>query len=172
MRAYVRNDAFFRAVPLVLAALPGTRFLCPAMAGEPQAERWVKELGIEEAVDLLPPQSRMQMAGLFRQSQVAVSPSEHDGTPNTLLEAMACGCFPVAGDIESVGEWIEDGLNGLLVDPGDPSALAAGIVQAFNDEQLRQEAQAHNLILIVEKATYRVVMEKAEGFYKMIVSPT
>lgn len=44
------------------------------------------------------------MAYLFRLADVTVSLSEDDGTPNTLLEAVACGCFPIAGDIESVRE--------------------------------------------------------------------
>ncbi len=39
-RAYVRNDAFFKAIPLVLAAKPDARFLCASMAGESQAEKW------------------------------------------------------------------------------------------------------------------------------------
>ena len=49
------------------------------------------------------------MAAVFQGARVAVSPSTHDGTPNTLLEAMSCGSFPVAGDIESLREWIEPG---------------------------------------------------------------
>lgn len=58
--------------------------------------------------------SNCGMAELFRLSSVAVSPSLHDGTPNTLLEAMDCGCIIVTGDIESVREWINDGENGSL----------------------------------------------------------
>ena len=41
------------------------------------------------------------MAALFRQAQVMLSITTHDGTPNTLLEGLASGCFPIAGDIES-----------------------------------------------------------------------
>ena len=33
----------------------------------------------------------------------------HDGTPNTLLEGMACGCLPVAGDLDSIREWLKPG---------------------------------------------------------------
>ncbi len=44
-----------------------------------------------------------QMADWFRRCRVVVSPSTHDGTPNTLLEGMACGCFPIAGDINPCG---------------------------------------------------------------------
>ena len=126
IRFYVNNAAFFAAIPLVLKRQPQARFLCPTMAGEPQALRWLDELHIADNVELLPVQSRPQMAELFRRSRLAVSPSTHDGTPNTLLEAMACGCLPVAGDLESLREWITPGQNGLLVDPNDPAIHRPG----------------------------------------------
>ena len=98
------------------------------MQGEPQATGWVQELGITDQVTLLPKQTRAQMADLFRQSRVVVSPTTHDGTPNTLLEAMACGCLPVVGDLESLREWITPGVNGLLVDLSHPQELAEAIL--------------------------------------------
>jgi hypothetical protein len=168
-RAYIRNQAFFRSIPLVLERHPGARFLCPAMAGEPQARRWVEELGIANSVDLLPPQTRPQMAELFRLSRAVVSPSVHDGTPNTLLEAMACGCVPVAGDLESLREWIEPGVNGLLVDPEDPQELAQATLTALDDAQLYRRAREHNLRLVAERAAYPQVMEKALDFYSGLV---
>lgn len=170
IRAYVRNDAFFKAIPRVLERSPQARFLCTTMAGEAQAERWVQELGISRHVELLPRQTRKQMAALFRQAQVAVSPSEHDGTPNTLLEAMACGCFPVAGDIEPLHEWITHGENGLLVNPGDPDALAEAILMGLEQVTLRERAQEINRSLVAERADYRRVMEEAENYYKEIIS--
>jgi len=164
-RAYVQNEAFFHAIPLVLEAQPETRFLCPAMADEAQAQRWVAELGIAGSVDLLPRQTRPQMAELFRRARVAVSPTTHDGTPNTLLEAMACGCFPVAGDLEPLREWITPGENGLLVDPCLPQALAQAIIAALDDPALCARARQLNLALIADRAAYPHVMASAEIFY-------
>jgi glycosyltransferase involved in cell wall biosynthesis len=169
LRAYVRSDTFFHAVPRVLVKRPETRFFCPSMSGEPQAERWVAELGIEKAVTLLPRMDQKALGGLFRGGMVAVSPSEHDGSPNSLLEAMACGCFPIAGDIESIREWITDGENGLLVDPADPEGLAAAILRALEDDELRAKARAHNLKMVGERAEYGAVMAQAEAFYQNVV---
>ena len=168
VRAYVRNDTFFKAIPRVLEKFPTARFICPAMAGEPQVMRWLRELRIEGSVELLPPQPREDMAYLFRQAQVAVSPSTHDGTPNTLLEAMACGCYPVAGDIESLREWITPGLNGALVDPGDAGGLAEAICEGLENTELRRKAAAYNLALVAERAEYSKVMQLAESFYERI----
>lgn len=165
LRSYVQNDTFFQAIPIVLAQRPDTRFLCPAMQGQPEAERWVQKLDVGKAVDLLPLQARDQMATLYRQAQVVVSPSTHDGTPNTLLEAMACGCIPVAGDIDSLREWITPGVNGLLVDPTDPTALADGILEALGKGEFETRARKYNQELIRERATYGTVMLKATAFY-------
>jgi glycosyltransferase involved in cell wall biosynthesis len=134
-----------------------------------QAETWLKELGVQAAVELLPVIQRARMADLFRRSQVAVSPTSHDGTPNTLLEAMACGCFPVAGDLESLREWLTPGVNGLLADPGDPHALADAVLLALERPDLRARARALNLQLVAERAEHGWVMRSAEVFYQAIV---
>lgn len=171
-RAYVRNEVFFQAIPLVLKQRPEAVFVCAGMRGNPVAERWAGELGITDNVRLLPVLSHDEMASLFRASNVTVSPSQHDGTPNSLLEAMACGCFPVAGDIESVREWITDKENGLLCDPTDKESIAHAIARAIEDQQLRAKAQAHNMTLVNEQAEYDSVMAKAEEFYYQVAPDT
>lgn len=169
-RAYVRNDTFFKSIPLVLKERPDARFVCSGMAAEPQALGWVSELGIGAAVKLLPPIAHAEMAAHYRAAQVLVSPSAHDGTPNTLLEGMACGCTPVAGDLESIREWISDGQNGLLVDASDPAALAGGILRALNQPALRAQAAAMNAALVAERADYTRNMAHAEDFYQKVIN--
>jgi hypothetical protein len=170
LRAYVRNDTFFKAIPLVLAELPDVRFFCPTMANAPEAERWVRELSIDHAVRLLPKKTRAEMADLFRESQVVVSPSTHDGTPNTLLEALACGCFPVVGDIEPLQEWITPWKNGFLVDPTDPQDLSNAILTALLNPELRTQAHKVNTQLIAERAEYNETMRQATEFYRSLIT--
>jgi glycosyltransferase involved in cell wall biosynthesis len=169
VRAYVNNQVFFQAIPLVLERLPAARFICTTMQGEPQAMRWVQELGVTAQVELLPKQTRAQMADLFRGARVIVSPTTHDGTPNTLLEAMACGCLPVVGDLESLREWITPGVNGLLVDLRYPQALTEAILTALQQDTLCQQAREENLRQIAERAVYGRVMLAAEQFYRDLI---
>jgi glycosyltransferase involved in cell wall biosynthesis len=169
-RAYVRNDTFFHAIPLVLEINQNAHFICPGMKGETQAEKWVAELGLREKVELLVNQSRQQMADLFRKSQITLSITTHDGTPNTLVEAMACGCFPIAGDIESLREWISPGENGLLVDPADPKALAQAIVNAISRPEMRAAAKERNLQTVRERAEYGKCMKMVEEWYRRVIS--
>jgi len=168
-RAYVRNDVFFKAIPLVLEKVPEARFLCASMAGEAQAQQWIKEFGIGHAVELLAPMPHAQMAEAYRRAAVLVSPSVHDGTPNTLLEGMACGCTPVAGDLESIREWITDGENGLLTDATDPHKLAESIIRALKSKDLREQAAGLNAKRIAEGAEYNTCMSQASSFYQRII---
>ena len=167
-RAYVNNEAFFKSIPLVLAKRADAKFICSSMAGEPQAVGWLKELNIEDAVQLNPQFSHAQMADVFRGAQIVVSPAIHDGTPNSLLEGIACGCFPVVGDLESIREWITHGQNGLLVNPNDPQSIADGILLAIQREDLRYEAAGLNANMISTRAEYGMNMKKVGEFYKSI----
>jgi glycosyltransferase involved in cell wall biosynthesis len=167
-RAYVRNDTFFNAIPQVLEKYPQARFKCSSMAGESKAIELVAALKIQHAVELLEPCSHESMAALFQSCSILVSPSIHDGTPNSLLEGMACGCFPVAGDLESIREWISPGENGFLIDPADPHALAEAIMRAIENPGLRAQAAERNAAIIAERAEYRTNMARVESFYKMI----
>jgi len=168
-RGYVRNDTFFKSIPLVLAKRPEVKFICPTMEGEAQAEAWIQEFGISESVTLTPPLKREQLADTFRRAQVLVSPSTHDGTPNSLLEGMACGCFPIAGDLESIREWITPEVNGLLIDPSNERELADAILRALNDDDLRAQAIVKNQKIIASRAEYGHSMAQAEKFYQQII---
>ena len=167
-RAYVRSDCLFKAIPLVLAKHPNAKFICTTMAGEPQAEQWIRELEIGHAVELLAPVPHFDMANVFRRAQIVVSPSTHDGTPNSLLEGIACGCFPVAGDLESIREWITPNLNGLLFNSNDHQSIAGAINHAIENKNLREKAAGLNQEIISARAEYKQNMSKAEEFYGVV----
>jgi glycosyltransferase involved in cell wall biosynthesis len=160
---------FFQAIPLILAKRPEAKFLCASMAGESQILQWINRFNLNGSVELMPPLPHAKMADAFRRAQVVISPSVHDGTPNSLLEGMACGCFPVAGDLESIREWITPGDNGLLTDATNPQNLAAAILEALDNKSLRKRAADLNRKLIAERAEYYHCMTKVEGFYKNII---
>jgi len=163
----VRNDIFFQAIPMVLERVPDAHFLCAAMHGQQEAESWLERLHIGHRVHLLPYLAQEQLWAIFQRAAVTVSISAHDGTPNSLLEAMAIGCFPVAGDIESLREWIIPGVNGLLV---APEAGAAGLAEALERvlgdaslaERLREGGRR-----FAEARHYTAVAGRLEELYEL-----
>jgi glycosyltransferase involved in cell wall biosynthesis len=144
-------------------------FLSVAMKGHPIAEQFVSQLAISKNTRLLPTVSHNEMADLFRLADIAISPSLHDGTPNTLLEAMACGCFPIAGDIESLREWISNKVNGILFETTSPKSLADAVLEGLENSQIVKKAKEYNYKLIAEKANFEKVMLEAENFYNQVI---
>lgn len=164
----VRNDVFFQAVPMILERLPQTRFVCAAMQGQPEALQWVERYRLQHAVRLLPFLPQDELWQYFLRAQVTVSISVHDGTPNSLLEAMSCGCFPVAGDIESLREWITPGVNGLLVEPSSAQGLAEAVITALTNDRLRRQAAEYNRALLRERADVQIVRARVLAFYRQL----
>lgn len=168
--AYVRNDTFFEAIPLVLQHRPEVYFVCPTMQGQAEAEQWVRRFKLENHVRLLPTLTQHQLWELFQRAELSLSISIHDGTPNTLLEAMACGCFPVAGDLEALREWIIPGVNGLLVEANKPQGVAEAVLLALEQPGLRAQAEGINLRLIRERAEIHSVRARLDEFYRQFAA--
>ena len=165
----VHQDTFFQSIPLVLKKHPEAYFICPGMAGQAAAENWVKLLGISGSVALLPYIQQAELWALYAASTIYISLSSHDGTPNSFLEAAACGCYPVVGDIASLREWILPSENGTLVDPRDAQAAAQALCSVINDERLRASAAQKNRMMVAERADRVVVGEKVARFYQRLI---
>jgi glycosyltransferase involved in cell wall biosynthesis len=168
IRNYVRNEVFFAALVDVIKECDNIYVLCTGMQGNEVIERWVEQRNLQQWVQLLPTLPHERMVELYRMAQISVSPSEHDGTPNSLLEAMAIGCFIVAGDIESVREWITDGYNGLLCNPADIESLARSLILAVQDKELRERAKLINRKIVEERAEYSKTMQRVANFYNVV----
>lgn len=171
IREYVRNEAFLDAWSVVLQSHPSAFAVCVGMAGNLQITRASRAPEIAGSIRLLPHLSPDDLAEVFRAAQLSVSPSVHDGTPNTLLEAMASGCLPVAGDLDSIREWITDGHNGLLFDSNDPKSIAGAVIEGLSNESLRRAAAATNLAIVQRRADRSLVMDVAKRFYEDVASP-
>ena len=83
-----------------------------------------------------------------------LSASLVDSTSVSLLEAMALGVFPVVSDLPANREWILDGFNGLLFEPGNPRDLARRIQEAMARPERIQRARQLNKALVQEKACW------------------
>src|SRR5262249_18912344 len=88
-----------------------------------------------------------------------VSASLSDGTSSSLLEAMACGLYPILSDIPANREWVVDGENGMLFPPGDHSALARCLERAISERPWMSSAREMNRRLVEERANVDVNMQ-------------
>ena len=75
-------------------------------------------------------------AGIFVLAPVITDSGDRDGIPNVLVEAMACGLPVISTRVSGIPELITDGVDGMLVEPHDPAALAAGMAHFLRDPEL------------------------------------
>jgi hypothetical protein len=94
--------------------------------------------------------------------------STSDGMPNTLLEAIVMGAFPIQSNPGGVtAEIIEHGKNGLLIeDAEDIEALQKLIEAAVNDKQRWQIAYEMNMKIAVERLDFEVNRQKIIAIYE------
>jgi hypothetical protein len=170
LRGYIRTREFLRALPVVQKALPEAFAICLGVDAGTAA--LLAPPSVMSMLRCLPAVQHPMLGEIFRLAEISVSPSEHDGTPNTLIEAMACGCLPVAGDIESVREWVDPGVNGLLFNPRDPASIAEAILGGLTDEGLRMRARKSNPETVTTRANRRSVAEAARAAYGRLLSPS
>jgi glycosyltransferase involved in cell wall biosynthesis len=110
-------------------------------AGPGLRER-ISELGLDGRVRLEGQMSQEQLYDEYRRASAfclpcrILSSGDRDGIPNVLAEAMAAGTPVVTTPISGIPEIVRDGVNGLLVEPDDPRAVADAVVRLREDREL------------------------------------
>lgn len=123
---------FARAVPRVLEAHPGTRFLIAGRGGADDERGALGALG--DSVEFLGEITDAEKESLLRGSTVYVAPQTGgESFGIVLVEAMSAGCAVVASDLEAFRAVLADGRAGILFPNGDSGALAAALVDALDD---------------------------------------
>lgn len=128
----------------------------------------VAEAGLEHTVRFLG--RRADALSFVAACDVFVNPSDVEGLPVAILEAMSLAKPIVATAVGGVPSVIRDGETGILVEPGDPAALAKGIERLLDDPDLRARLGASAQRLVADEfglermvrayeATYRNVLE-------------
>jgi glycosyltransferase involved in cell wall biosynthesis len=105
-------------------------------------EQRARELGLGERVRFLGAQPRERVVELFAAADASILSSSWENFPHTVVEALAAGTPVLATATGGVAEVVEDGVNGLLVEPGDTAAFADMVRRFFADAELRERLRA------------------------------
>lgn len=166
-RPYARTETFFDAVEVVIRKHPGTIVICLGLS----ELRWrplLESKSIEKNVKFVPWLPAGDLPSIYGAADVYCSPTEHDGTPNSMLEALAAGCFPVVSDLASFREWVRDGHNGRLFDPASGMSLSNALLDAYNDAHRREETARLNRSMVAERANPADLSERVSVFYSKL----
>ncbi len=122
------------SVPLVAEKIPQAVFV---FAGNgPQKENIINKIqsmGISDRIFMLG--LRSDIPEILKSIDLFVLPTLQEALGTSFLEAMAMGKPVIGTNVDGVGEVIENGRNGYLVEPNNPSALAETIIKALQDKE-------------------------------------
>lgn len=103
---------------------------------------------------------------LFQVMDVVVSASHEEGFSNSILEAMATGRPVVATAVGGTTEQIVDGVDGLLVPPHEPLALAAAVGRLLESPVLRERLGAAARASVIERHSLHALMKNTRALYQ------
>ena len=136
---------------------------------EEELKRLSSECGLGARAEFRGGYDNARIGELLRGSHIYVSSSQWDGTSISLLEAMACGTFPVVSRIDSNLDWVEHGRTALMFEPGDASGLADALEEAVRRPDLRQAAALVNRRTVEDRADRQRNMAALEQLYFRIL---
>jgi glycosyltransferase involved in cell wall biosynthesis len=132
------HNTFLEAACDLHRSRPDVRFLIVG-DGElrPHLERHVQALGLSQCVSFLGWQRELEP--IYADLNLAVLSSLNEGTPVSLIEAMAAGLPVVATRVGGVLDLVEHGKTGLLVPPKDPKAFSGAMEALLGDPDRGRE---------------------------------
>lgn len=147
------------------AAHPQMRVICAGDGNLAAVHAHAAKLGIASKVTLPGWIASSRRDALLARATVFVLPSYAEGSPVSLLEAMAAGCAVVASSVGGIPDVVEDGFNGLLVPAGDVAALRAAIGRLLGDPALAAQMGRAARATIASRFTPDRAVEKLEDIY-------
>jgi hypothetical protein len=131
------------------------------------AELLSQDIGIP--ITIIHKQTHTEMLKKFGKARISIGLGISDGVPNSLLEAMVMGTFPIQSNTSCANEWIIDGKSGFIVPPEDPDIIASALRKAIIDDDLVDNAARINEETAKKNLDYFVIKQKVIELYTKIV---
>jgi glycosyltransferase involved in cell wall biosynthesis len=169
-RSVKSQEDLIRAAPLVLREFPRAKFLLVGAGWEEggreycrQMQGLVRQLGLEQSVILTG--FRTDVPAVLRALDVAVQPSLSENLGGT-IESLLMACPTVATRVGGMTDSVLDGQTGVLVDPGDPTSLAGGIIRLLRDPVAAKAYAVCGRKRMLAKFTLRHTVDDLAALYR------
>ena len=162
-------DVLVRAFARVRQEEPDARLVLAARRGPLRAdvERLVEELGLASSVDFVSVPAG-ELPELIASADVAVTLTDSDSSPPSLLESMASGLPVVATPAASIEEWVRQDDGAELVPHGDVAAVAGALLKLARDPELRRRHGERNRRVVLER--YGDPTAELERIYREVIA--
>jgi glycosyltransferase involved in cell wall biosynthesis len=134
-----------------------------------EARAFVRKEELERHVRFLGAVDYASVPEVYAAADIFVTPTYAEGFSNTVLEAMASGLPVIGGRAVGVVDVIEDGRNGILIEPGDVGALSDVQERLIGDGMLRMRLRTEALKDVTERYSWPVVCRAIDGVYREII---
>lgn len=161
-------DTLIEAMGVLGRRPQGAPLLLAAGIGElrPALERRAAELGVADRVRFVGKIPHDDVGWWMSAGDLFVLPSLSEGLPTVVCEAMNCGRPVVATAVDGTPEIVRDGETGLLIRPGDPSALADAVARILDDPELAGRMGAEALRIGQEEYTWTANARRMVEIYE------
>jgi glycosyltransferase involved in cell wall biosynthesis len=134
---------------------------------EKNIKRQIKSLGLEEKVLHFKNIPDEKMFQLYTLADISVTPTLYEGLPLVVLEAMATGKSIVASNVSEVPQVVKDGINGFLVPPSNPNAIANAVLKIYDKNLFMKMGKKSREI--VEKYDWSIIAKMAIKKYEELI---
>jgi glycosyltransferase involved in cell wall biosynthesis len=136
----------------------------------PDIEEQIRSLGVADRVHIMGWWS--DVAAAIADMDVVALTSRSEGTPVSLIEALAAGKPVVATDVGGVRDVVVDGVSGLVVPPASPNAVAAALKRLLWDASSGVEMGAAGRAWVAERFAWPRLVEDTRTLYAALLSDT
>ncbi len=154
-----------RAVSRIAGRFPQLKLVCAGRGAIDEARDLARRLGVADRLLcpgwLDPERKRAALAA----ASAFILPSYAEGMPIALLEAMSFGLPVIASRVGGIPQVVEDGANGLLVEPGDVEGLAAAIARLLEDPSLGERLGAAARSTVERRFSLDSALARLAGIY-------
>jgi glycosyltransferase involved in cell wall biosynthesis len=140
---------------------------------QPEVRAWFHKMmprEIQVACRLHERLPRDHVLRMLAGARVMLAPSLTDGVPNSMLEAMALGAFPIVSPLETITPVVAPRTNVLFARNLYPEEVAAALVEAMTDDALVDGAASRNLAAVRARADRRSIGPRVVAFYEAIAA--
>jgi glycosyltransferase involved in cell wall biosynthesis len=150
---------FVRSIPHILKNNPEMKFLIGGDGSLKESmERFVKESGIQTSVRFTGWIPHDQLPGYLNDLKLIVLPSNTEGLPNLMLEAMACGTPVLATGVGAIPDAIKEGETGFILPDNSPESISERIIDVISSPCLSTVSE-RALELVHERFSYEKAVQ-------------
>lgn len=168
-------EVLAKAIPQILKVYPTTKFYFAGkdMLRQDTGESWydyILKLAPNQNLNFLGQLSMDELVDYYQHCAVGVFPSLYEPAGTVHLEAMACGCVSIVTEVGGFPEAVKNGVNGLLIPPRDPEALANAVIRLLADDHLRTTLAQNALDTIRNEYDLNNIADQTLAIYRKTIN--